>query len=82
MKLKISISVISVMMISIYITQGQKVIELNLKDKQTFSQAMRESLLLDTAKIPYKTLYDRVIGWSDLQNWNSGDTTSFTRCYG
>ncbi len=38
---------------------------------------MQESLRLDTANIPYKTLYTRVIGWSNLLNWNSKDTTSF-----
>ena len=30
-------------------------------------------------RIPYAVLYDRVYGWSGLDNWQNGDTTSVKR---
>ena len=32
---------------------------------------------LSASRIPYGVLYDRVVGWAFLQEWKSGDTTSF-----
>ena len=33
------------------------------------------------SRIPYGVLYDRVYGWSGLENWQSGDTTSLSRLF-
>ena len=53
-------------------------IQLNLQPGQTFSGAIAGSLqLLNTDRIPYGVLYERVVGWALLQQWNSGDTTNF-----
>ncbi|MEA4919013.1 T9SS type A sorting domain-containing protein [Proteiniphilum sp.] len=52
-------------------------IQLNLQPGQTFSGAIAGSMqLLNTDRIPYGVLYERVVGWALLQQWNSGDTTN------
>ena len=33
------------------------------------------------SRIPYGTLYDRVYGWSGLDTWGNGDTTSVSRLF-
>lgn len=74
-------SIISILLVFfLQAIQGQifPPIRLELQPDQTYSQAIAKSIQqLNADRIPYGVLYDRVVGWGSLPEWNIEDTTSF-----
>lgn len=61
--------------------KAQTEMEIDANSK-TYSQIFDSlSTGLIPSRIPYGILYDRVYGWSGLENWQSGDTTSVRRLF-
>lgn len=79
MKNKISIiSILFVFFLQAIEGQISPSIRLQLQPDQTYSQAIVKSMQqLNADRIPYGVLYDRVVGWASLPEWNIEDTTSF-----
>ena len=61
--------------------QAQTEIEIDANGR-SYSQIFDSlSTGLIPSRIPYGTLYDRVYGWSGLDTWEGGDTTSVSRLF-
>ncbi len=61
--------------------KAQTEIEIN-ENSKTYSQSFDSlSTGLIPSRIPFGILYDRVYGWSGLENWQSGDITSVSRLF-
>lgn len=70
-----------VFVISAYSSQAQIEIEIEANGR-SYSQIFDSlSTGLIPSRILYGTLYDRVYGWSGLDTWQSGDTTSVSRLF-
>jgi hypothetical protein len=54
-------------------------INVNSKNYSQIFDSLSTGLILN--RIPYGVLYERVFGWSGLDNWQSGDTTSVSRLF-
>jgi len=67
--------------IGAYTVQAQTEIDIDANGR-SYSQIFDSlSTGLIPARIPYGTLYDRVYGWSGLDTWGNGDTTSVSRLF-
>lgn len=56
---------------------AQQVTRVQLRNGETCNDVLRNVYAkFDRVNIPYNTLYNRVIGWSSLLDWQQGDTTS------
>lgn len=72
---------ISVFTGSVHTVHAQTEIDID-PNSRTYSQIFDSlSTGLIPARIPYGTLYDRVYGWSGLDTWQSGDTTSIAQLF-
>lgn len=59
--------------------QNPNQIELTLAPGHTYTQGIAEAMQgIDTDRIPYQTLYERVVGWASLTGWHNSDTTNFS----
>lgn len=64
-----------------YAAQAQTEIEIE-PNGRTYSQIFDSlSTGLIPSRIPYGTLYERVYGWSGLDAWQNGDTTSVSHVF-
>ena len=63
------------------LTAAKAQTEINITaGSKTYSETFDSlSTGLIQSRIPFGILYDRVYGWSGLDNWSSGDTTSVSR---
>ena len=80
MKLRICAAIILLFTSGLFTTaKAQTEININAGSK-TYSETFDSlSTGLTPSRIPFGILYDRVYGWSGLDNWGSGDTTSISR---
>ena len=61
------------------VAQNGHQITLTLPPGHTYAQAISEAMQsADPGRIPYGVLYERVVGWANLTEWYSGDTTNFS----
>ena len=71
--------VLCIFFVQVIYGQNTPPIELNLQAGQSYSQAVGGIMqTLNTERIPYGVLYERVVGWANLTEWYSGDTTNFS----
>ena len=80
MKYKIKIITLAIFVISM-VTKVNAQTEINITaGSKTYSETFdSQSTGLIQNRIPFGILYDRVYGWSGLDNFQNGDTTSVSR---
>lgn len=74
--IKIALLLMAILCIT-YNANAQIKIEAGTKTYSEVFDSLSTGLI--PSRIPCAVLYDRVYGWSGLENWQSGDTTSVKR---
>ena len=80
MKIKIFTLLLTVIVATIFTpatAQTEMDIDANSKNYSQIFDSLSTGLI--PSRIPYAVLYDRVNGWSGLDDWQGGDTTSVRR---